>query len=98
MALLGNLNPSAEPWAGLGYLHFPGSEEAAKGCTHWLVADFGTKVRDTRSVVTAPAWRTTAAAQDRGKGKLVTPQAMTVGALGRASKSLLLPVLSKRRR
>ena len=46
VALLGELNPSVEPWAGLGYLHFPGSEEAAKGCTHWLLADFGTKVCD----------------------------------------------------
>ena len=45
MALLGDLNPATEPWAGLGYLHFPGSEEAAKGCTHWLVADFSAKVR-----------------------------------------------------
>ena len=45
MALLEDLNPSTEPWAGLGYLHFLGSEEAAKGCTHWLVADFSAKVR-----------------------------------------------------
>ncbi|KAK9830935.1 hypothetical protein WJX81_007880 [Elliptochloris bilobata] len=43
VALVGPLSPWVEPWARLGYLHFAGSEEAAKGCTHWLVADFGSK-------------------------------------------------------
>jgi len=41
VALTGPLSPRGAPWAGLGYLHCPGSEDVAKGVTHWLVADFG---------------------------------------------------------
>lgn len=49
VGLVGALSPRVEPWASLGYLHFPGSEELAKGCTHWLVADYCSKARHCRS-------------------------------------------------
>ena len=46
------LRPSEAPFAGLGYIHYPGSEDDIKSITHWLVVDLDTQVR-TASVLHA---------------------------------------------
>ena len=38
------LSARERPWSELGYLHHPGSEDDVKGISHWLIADFDTKV------------------------------------------------------
>ena len=38
------LNPRAEPWSHLGYLHRPATEDEIKGITHWVVTDLDTEV------------------------------------------------------
>ena len=38
------LNPRAEPWSHLGYLHQPSTEDEIKGITHWIVTDVDTEV------------------------------------------------------
>lgn len=45
MPLVGpGISARERPWSELGYLHHPGSEDDVKGISHWLIADFDTKV------------------------------------------------------
>lgn len=40
----GGLNARQAPWAQMGYLHHPGSEDEVKGISHWVVANFDSRV------------------------------------------------------
>lgn len=44
LALTGKLAANAEPFASLGHLHHPGTEDGLKGVTHWVAVDVETQV------------------------------------------------------